>query len=52
MNFFANLAIIAVLLAALYLMLIGAPIAAVLDAADRVARWSVRQWKWTMEPLK
>jgi hypothetical protein len=52
MNFFANLAIIAVLLAALYLLMIGAPIAAMLDAADRFARWSVRQWKFWIAPLK
>ena len=52
MNFFANLAIIAVLLAALYLLLIGMPLAAMLDGADRLARWAVRQWAFWMEPLK
>lgn len=52
MNFFTNLAIITVFLAALYLLLIGAPIAAMLDGADRLARWAVRQWAFWMEPLR
>ncbi len=52
MSFLARLAVVILALASIYLLLLGMPIAAMLDGADRLARWAVRQWAFWMEPLK